>query len=206
MKCLIVSKTHAGSSVCVGGLAADGSNLRLTEQVGFPFLSRDTQYKIGQLYELEYTQCQDVSPPHIEDVLVTSHAFLGSYSNLSEILPRLVRVWEGGIHELFEDEIRGPSQSGSGYIDEGNIPSQSVGFWCPSQDFTGEAQVSPYTGNTRYRYQYGLFSLPYVGVDTPPKHISAGSLVRVSLARWFKPPNASDDFPKRCYLQISGFY
>ena len=78
MRVLIVSKTRAGALICVGGLAADRSNLRLTEQEGMPFLPASTEYDIGQVWDLSYAPCNDISPPHLEDVMVTSSDFLYS--------------------------------------------------------------------------------------------------------------------------------
>lgn len=200
MRCLIVSKTRAGNAVCVGALTTNGENLRLTEREGFPFLKINTAYEIGQVWDLTYTRCRDVQPPHVEDVLVTASVFQkAAYNDLAVRIPRVATVWRGGIESLFDGEIRGPTASGSGYI-QGTVPNQSVGFWCPDVDLVGE-----YTGNGLY-YHYEQFRAPYVGVARSSQRIPAGSLVRISLARWWKPLDTDDDFPSRCYLQVSGCY
>ncbi len=205
MRCLIVSKTAARNTVCVGALAADRSNLRLTEQDGFPFLPHDTPYAIGQIWELSYTPCADLTAPHLEDVLVTAAELVSSRSDLAERLPGWISPWRGGVADLFDGKISGPTSSGSGYIQD-DVPQQSVGFWMPDRDLVSEYEVSPYNGIRRYYYRYEPFRISYVGVARPPDQIGAGALVRVSLARWYKPPPAADDFPERCYLQISGAY
>lgn len=205
MRCLIVSKTQARNAVCVGALAADRSNLRLTEQAGFPFLPHDTPYEIGQIWELSYVPCSDLAAPHLEDVLVTSAEFVASRSDLAERLPEWASPWRGGVKDLFDGKISGPTTSGSGYIQD-DIPRQSVGFWIPDRDLVSEYEVSPYNGVRRYYYRYAPFRIIYVGVARPPEQIQAGALARVSLARWYKPSDAADDFPERCYLQISGVY
>lgn len=205
MRCLIVSKTRARNAVCVGALAADRSNLRLTEQEGFPFLAHDTPYEIGQVWELSYDPCSDRVAPHLEDVLVTSAAFVEVRSDLAERLPEWVTSWPGGVKDLFSGKISGPTSSGSGYIQD-DVPQQSVGFWIPDQDLVSEYETSPHNGIRRYYYRYEPFRIYYVGVARPPEQIQAGALVRVSLSRWYKPPDAADNFPERCYLQISGAY
>ena len=48
------------------------------------------------------------------------------------------------------------------------------------------------------------YHIPYVGVEPPPEIIPVGSLVRLSLARWWKPEEKEED--KKCYLQLSGWY
>jgi hypothetical protein len=57
----------------------------------------------------------------------------------------------------------------------------------------------------RYRYfsDKGLRSLPYVGFENPAEVIPAGTVVRVSLARWW---NKEGEKEERCSLQLSGWY
>ena len=199
---MIVSKTEAGREVCVGALTVDGTNVRLTEDPGSYFLPADTPFEIGQVWEITYTQRQDIVPPHVEDVLIDSQEFSTTVPNLTHALTRLVRPWQGGVASLFDGKIQGPTTNGSLYIQD-NVPNQSVGFWIPDEDLTGS-----YTpGMSRFYYGYQSFRMPYVGVaHPPPDRIAAGTLIRVSLARWYRPPDASHDFPDRCYLQISGSY
>ena len=205
MRVLIVSKTRAGALICVGGLAADGSNARLTEQEGMPFLPANTEYEIGQVWDLSYTPCNDIAPPHLEDVLVTSSDFLYSRNDLAALLPGLIHAWSGGVDSLFDGKISGPTPSGSGYVQD-DVPGQSVGFWMPDRDLQLESEDSSYSYGRRFYYRYEPFRLPYVGAAPPLERIPLGTLVRVSLSRWFKPSGADDDFPERCYLQISGSY
>ena len=205
MRVLIVSKTTAGALVCVGGLAADKSNVRLTEQEGMPFLPANTEYEIGQVWDLSYTLCDDIAPPHVEDVLVTSSSFLYARSDLATLLPGLVQSWSGGVNSLFDGKISGPTSSGGGYVQD-DLPNQSVGFWMPDRNLQLESENSPFSYGRRFYYRYEPFRLPYVGGATPTEQIPAGTLVRVSLARWWKPSGSGGDFPERCYLQISGWY
>ena len=202
MRCLIVSKTEAGREVCVGALAADRSNVRLTEHLGSHFLPADTPYEIGQVWELSYTQRNDIAPPHVEDVLVASRSFVRVLPDLPQSLREWVNPWRSGVTSLFDGKIDGPTSSGSLYIQD-DVPSQSVGFWTPDMNLPGD-----YTpGMTSFYYRYESFRIPYVGVaHPPPQRIAAGTLVRVSLARWYKPRDAAADYPERCYLQISGSY
>lgn len=205
MRCLIVSKTRARNSVCVGALAVNRSNLRLTEQEGRPFLPHTTPYEIGQVWELEWGQCSDLTAPHLEDVLVTSATFVETRADLAERLPEWISPWRGGVEALFEGKVRGPTSSGSGYIQD-DVPQQSVGFWIPDRDMQLEREISRYDGTSSYHYRYEPFRITYVGVARPPEQIKAGQLARVSLARWYRPADADDDFPERCYLQLSGVY
>ncbi len=49
--------------------------------------------------------------------------------------------------------------------------------------------------------QYG-YTISYVGSAEPLETIEPGSLIRLSLAHWWKPEDSVDD--ERCYLQLSG--
>jgi epoxyqueuosine reductase len=40
----------------------------------------------------------------------------------------------------------------------------------------------------------------------PPPTIPAGTLVRVSLARWWRPDANDTSFPERCFVQLSGWF
>lgn len=86
------------------------------------------------------------------------------------------------------------------------VPDRSTWFWVPDKDLTLRA-------DGHYDYPSTMFwgttvphGLDYVGEPTPPAVISAGTLVRVSLARWWKPRDADPDFPERCYAQLLGWF
>ena len=202
MRCLIVSRTEAGREVCVGALTVEGANVRLTEDIRSHFLPADTPFEIGQVWEISYTPRQDIVPPHIEDVLITAKQFSTTVPNIVQVLNGLAQPWRGSVTSLFDGKIQGPTSSGSLYIQD-DVPGQSVGFWITDRDLAGS-----YTpGMSSFYYTYESFRIPYVGVaHPPPERITSGTLVRVSLARWYKPRDAAADLPERCYLQISGSY
>lgn len=194
---LIVSKTRVGASRCVGALDENGASLRLHEpNGGFP--PADTPYGVGQLWDITYVSKQHLVPPHVEDVLVTSARPVGGQQALAAHLRQRVQPWTGDIKNLFEGTL-GFTGRGHGYVEPGRVPSCSTGFWLPDRALSATEGLKTY-------YRYGPFELSYVGVDPAIPTISAGSLVRVSLARWWKQADADDDFPERCYLQLSGWY
>ncbi len=197
MRCLIVSKTHAGKAFCVGALAKDRSNLRLTTNPEYPFLPVDTPFEIGQVWDVSYYPCSNHTPPHVENVIVTQARFMYTLSELAENLPKWTKPWVGGVSEVFDGKTRSTA-SGSRYVQQDDLPMVSVGFWIPDRNLIYQSS-EPY-------YRYLRFRMKYVGVENPPQQINKGRLVRVSLARWFKPDEADDQLPERCFLQISGVY
>src|SRR5207247_3577705 len=70
MRVLIVAKTHVHGRACVGGLALeDNSGLRLLESNG-AHQPADTDYEVGQIWDLDCRPSAHLTPPHVEDVLV----------------------------------------------------------------------------------------------------------------------------------------
>jgi hypothetical protein len=93
------------------------------------------------------------------------------------------------------------TSNGSGYISKaGGLPNRSTGYWVPDKPLTLEGD----------RYTYPAFAgvrrMSYVGFAPTIATIPAGTLVRVSLARWWRPQDADDSLEERCYLQLSGWF
>lgn len=196
MKLLIVAKTKVGSDVCIGSLDEHGVSIRLKEaDESFPSLST---YSVGELWDVTGKKPKTIVPPHVETILVTARTKLGTETKLLKAIKRLVKVpWTGDITALYEGKL-GFTGNCHGYVQAPDIPSKSTWFWVPDADLT--------LANGYYRYGDGPYEVKYVGVEAAIPKIPAGTLVRVSLAGWWKPRDADDNFPERCYLQLSGWY
>lgn len=202
---LVISKTHMRSEYCIGGVFTDGRFVRLLKSDG---RNQDDEafYRIGTWYDIEYREAAHVEPPHVEDILVLSAVPIGAIPRAD--LPLYLGskfapvVWQGDASVLFDGLLK-RSDSGSAYIDSDAIPSRSVGFWQPTVNLW--MQRSDITGRVKYVYVDGdkKYCISYVGLLSPVLQIPAGTLVRVSLARWWRK---DDSVEKRCYLQISGWY
>jgi len=203
MEVLIVSKTHMGGAACVGGLLLHNLQpVRLLQPGGFWNQPANTDYEIGQVWNLDIQGRRDVTPPHVEDVIVTNREYLRDEHDVGDILLSQVGPWEGSPSILF-DSLLCPTSSGNGYASrKTGIPSSSVGFWVADA-----ALVKIDEQRVRYRYtgRSGIYTLPYVGYQLPMEVIPAKTLLRVSLARWWHPSDIPD-MEDRCYLQLSGWY
>jgi hypothetical protein len=112
--------------------------------------------------------------------------------------------WTGHIDNLY-DGLLNWTDSGSGYISEnGEMPSQSVGFWTPNRDLV---KVT-FGQKIKYRFPNGrdFRNISYVGYQDSIDEIEAGSIIRVSLSRIFPPENSDIQIPRGYYLQLSGWY
>lgn len=191
--------------ICVGGVLANGRFVRLMKMDGHN-QDEDTPFNVSDVYTIEFQEKPNLRPPHIEDILVSNKKFKFTFSSIENMVKYLteklkVKIWEGSPDILFDGKLQW-TNSGSGYISiEGEIPEHSVGFWISDKPLTKRIVFD------RVRYNYpniiGWRSLPYVGFDEPVQQIPSGTLIRVSLARWWDRNGETED---RCSLQLSGWY
>lgn len=213
MDVLIVSKTHMTTAICVGGILADSRFVRLLDIDGHN-QPLDTEFNIKDVWTIEFHEKTNKRPPHIEDILISKANFkfkLKEDARLLEVINQKfnITIWKGGIDNLFDGKLQW-TEGDSGYISEtGGIPKNSVGFWITDK----ELKRRDYKEKVRYSYLLsqsisGSFlhnqwrNISFVGFQEPIETIPSGTLVRVSLARWWSP----DESEERCYLQLSGWY
>jgi|TARA_R110000744_G_scaffold136106_1_gene245866 hypothetical protein len=160
----------------------------------------NTPYQVGEIWNLDYIAHVPIIPPHTEDVrIIRRIGLVENISNLTDYINENCLVWNGDFNTLFDGLLRWTG-NGSGHLNNpANLPKNSVGFWICDRDLT-------YDGDKYYVYNRGvLYSnkrLPYKGVAEPIEIIPAGTLIRVSLAKWLPSEHVED----RCYLQLSGWY
>jgi hypothetical protein len=202
MKVLIVAKTHMSHAMCIGALTAEGNkNLRLLTPGGYN-QPVDTEYEVGQVWDIDYTPRYEITAPHCEDVLVHHSDYVYTARSVNQALLKRIHPWEGGFRDLFEGCIRFTT-NGSGYISKRfGVPSQSVGFWMISRPM----KLYEYADKHYYTFDGQRARLPYVGDDDFQDTIPAGTILRISLARWWRPEEADTTLESRCYLQLSGWY
>ncbi len=204
MEVLIVAKTHLTEGVCIGALDRNGRFLRLLDEngghqpVGCPF-------EVKQVWEIIFRKASKLIAPHVEDVKVLHRKYLRTLHQGRTMLQVLekcrIKIWTGNPEVLF-DRCLLWTEKGSGYVSGlGCIPQHSVGFWMTDKDLL---KYNVYE-KIRYRYPDWRFhrTFPYVGFETPAEIIPAGTLMRVSLARWWDKEGETEE---RCSLQLSGWY
>jgi hypothetical protein len=200
MKVLIAGRTKMhGSSRCIGGITESGKSVRLIQARGRNWDS-SAPFKIGELWEIDFAALSATTPPHVEDVLVKSYKLLGVEKKPRNYLLARIAPWCGGIDELY-DGLVGYTGKNNGYISHSTgLPDRSTWFWTPDQDLVLRED------GKHYDYVDGFISkgLSYKGEPKALSTIPGGTLVRVSLARWWKPDDV-DDLEERCYLQLSGW-
>jgi ATP-dependent DNA helicase RecQ len=206
MEVLIVSKTHMSSSACVGGLVLSNNRYVRLLNPGNYNQPTDTDFEVGDIYELTFTDRTNIHPPHIEDVIISSKTFVRRVDNMPNFLTqRNIIDWNGHINNLFGGLLSW-TNSGTGYIPlAGQMPTKSVGFWIADKDLI---RVSFENNKVRFRYPNGTNyrNISYVGYQDTLATIPAGTILRVSLSRIFPPENSEITAPRGYYLQLSGWY
>ena len=211
---LIVARTRMGSGgVCVGGFALDSKrSVRLLTRDAKP-QPRLTEFQIGQIWKVDFRKVANAEPPHVEDVTVFSKHLLEEVDSMHETLMSLIQPWTGGPESLFDGMLT--IDRTRCYVSKsGLMPQRSTGYWVLDRplifdkEHVDKTKIShlylmEYKENARGSTYSRMLTIPFVGYQKPVDEIPEGTLLRVSLARWWLASNAPEE---RCYLQLSGWY
>lgn len=202
MKVTIVGRTRMRGGLCIGGMTDDAQSLRVQPQAGHAH-PENAQYQIADVWEIPLTPIPDLRPPHVEDMRLTGPGQqLDRIADMGAWLMERVSPWRGSADSVFDEAIQRKG-SGRAFVGAADIPGGSVGFWIPDRPLlrsvSGDREHYTYTDHDGAEWRFS-----YAGVAATLKLIPAGTLVRVSLARWWSPPDSDD--PEACYAQVSGWF
>lgn len=209
---LIVSKTKMREGrVCVGGVDLDRHCLlRLMNRYGKHDLGDNCRYEIYEVWDMSYIKTSPRKAPHCyEDcnVMRGERLYTIDRGNLITLLRESgMRVNEGPLTGVFGGKLR--FEGASCFISQEDVPDHSTCFWIADRELRtfryDDRQEKIYYECGVPDSPRGRVRLPYVGLnETPLTRIAAGTLIRLSLAHWWKRDEATDP---RCYLQLSGYY
>jgi len=204
MEILITSKTHKGKAACIGGLVLANKRLVRLLNPGNWDQYADTDFDIGDVWDIQYYDRQDIEPPHIEDIIIQSKQYLRQIDDLSNYLLNCgVTIFRGSPNQILNGRL-GWTGNGSGYLgNRENLPPSSVGFWVSDKDLILDEDGKHYNYPSANAFTQTK-RFPYVGFAPKVNVIPRGTLIRISLARWWKPKDS--ELSERCYLQLSGWY
>lgn len=205
---VVVSRTKMSAGyVCIGAFDIDNSrNVRLLTSTGGQQPDQ-VPLNIGNVISATYvTEIAGVKAPHTEDVRLLDFS---DHANAKEVLKKFNEVCPvivGPIENTFSGTLsRDGSNSFS--VREENIPDHSVCFWRTDSPLVLDQGYQQRFGKIKYTYGNGISraGIPFVGFQEAINIVPANTVVRLSLARWWRPDNA--DYPdKRCQLQLSGWF
>lgn len=201
----------ADGFVCVGGVDVDNRrSVRLLDARGHHETADTCPYTIWDIWDIDYYPNQRRPNPHTEDVNVTRRMKIDrvdapnmSVNRFAELmLNSNIPIFHGLLFSVFNGKLR-RTDNDKLYISKDDVPTYSTCFWINDKRLLGYKNDR---GRWQYRYtdmsnRFG-YTISYVGSAEPIDTIEPGSLVRLSLAHWWKPENSDDE--ERCYLQLSG--
>ena len=203
MKVVIVAKTRKGAGACIGAITFDGQSVRLIAADAETNERAGLEYGVGEVWELQSRPATALMPPHNENIIVCQKRQLPLRVDPVSFIELYMPPKVGDVGLLY-DGLSTNTDSGALYVaNPKGIPSYSTTFWRPDQplhlDLTGK--------RIRYRYPTadGGRTLTFVGFQEPVEVIPAGTLLRVSLAHWWRPDERPDQ-EMRCYVQLSGWF
>ena len=206
MKVVIVGRTRMRDGHCIGGINAQTlRNVRLVPAVGHSH-SPDAPYDVGDVWDIPVAQLPFHRPPHVEDVRVAgSGTWICHLADVGTWLTARLAPWSGSPTEVFGGCVR-RNGNGRAYVGEESVPLGSVGFWFADRRLL--RQVFGENGAREY-YDYidvdgARWRFSYSGIAPSLKLIPAGTLVRLSLARWWAP--ADGNGKEACWAQVSGWF
>jgi hypothetical protein len=202
-KVFIVSKTKMKNHVCIGGILENGVSVRLlsSNKINQPI---ETNMSIGAYYLIDYEKKNQLQHPHVEDIVVNDHYYQGSsvdvYHELKSLLKHNKVITDSGnLLDIFESNIIW-SRSGAGFLSANReVTNYSTCFWISNEPLYKLILNS----NCYYENKTKTIKIKHVGFQNEVDIITTGSLVRLSLARWWAKDSSVD---KRCYLQLSGWF
>ena len=206
MRVLIVAKTRMGSGACIGAITEKGKSVRLIPFNADPHDGANSEYNIGDIWEITAEPETSLVPPHNENIVVYQKQRLHTTKDTKDLISAIELLMPpktGDPRALYEGLLK-TTGSGPLYIPAGDdVPPYSTIFWRSDQPLTRDTEGRRI--RYRYRTENGDCTFTFVGFQEPPETIPAGTLLRVSLAHRWRPKDQSDA-EERYYAQISGWF
>lgn len=175
-----------------------------------------SQFALGQVWDITYVPRWNLLPPHMEDVNVLQSHLQGTMTDLGCWVRKhaeRIRVHTGGPSDLLDGILKfSPLSHGqyarSAYLSRNadRYGTQSLCLWIPDQTLIYEKHDRG--GMPEHRFSYiathpghSSVRLKYSGIEASPLSISANTLLSVSLARWWSPPDDPERM-EQCTLQL----
>ena len=208
MRVLIVAKTRMGAGACIGAITETGKSVRLIPFNADPHDGANREYEIGDIWEItaEPVPETELIPPHNENIVVHKKSRIHTAKDSKDLVSAIELLMPpkiGHPRELYDGLLQN-TESGRLHIAKQNgIPPYSTTFWRTDQPLTLDIEKQ----NPRYRYptENGGCTFTFGGFQEPLETIPADTLLRVSLAHWWRPED-KPEVEKRCYAQISGWF
>ncbi|MDE0010035.1 MAG: ATP-dependent DNA helicase [Candidatus Poribacteria bacterium] len=206
MRVLIVAKTRMGSGACIGGITETGKRVRLIPFNEDPHDGANREYNVGEIWEIIAKPETSLIPPHNENIVVYEKQLLHPAKDPKDLVSAIELLMPpkiGHPRELYDSLLQNIKSGRLHIAEQSGIPTHSTTFWRPDMPLTLDIEKQ----RPRYRYptENGGCTFTFGGFQEPLDTIPTDTLLRVSLAHWWRPEDRPE-VEERCYAQISGWF
>ena len=206
MRVLIVAKTRMGGGACIGAITEKGESVRLIPYNADPHDGANREYEVGDIWEITAEPETSLIPPHNENFVVRKKSRLHTTKDPKDLVSAIELLMPpkiGHPRELYEGLLQNTESGRLHIAKQSGIPPYSTTFWRTDQPLTLDTEKQ----KLRYRYltKNGGCTFTFSGFQEPLETIPADTLLRVSLAHWWRPEGIPE-VEERCYAQISGWF
>lgn len=206
MRVLIVAKTRMGSGACIGAITEKGESVRLIPFNADPHDGANREYEVGDIWEVTGEPETSLIPPHNENFVVHKKLCIHGTKDMKDLVSAIELLMPpktGHPRVLYEGLLQNTESGRLHIAKQDRIPPYSTTFWRTDQPLTLDIEKQ----RPRYRYptENGGCTFTFGGFQEPLETIPAGTLLRVSLAHWWRPED-KPTVEERCYAQISGWF
>ena len=206
MRVLIVAKTRMGGGACIGAITEKGESVRLIPFNADPHDGANREYEVGDIWEVTGEPETSLIPPHNENFVVHKKSRLHTTKDMKDLVSAIELLMPpktGHPRVLYEGLLQNTKIGRLHITKQSGIPSYSTTFWRTDQPLLLDIEKQ----RPRYRYPTGNGGCTFTfgGFQEPLETIPADTLLRVSLAHWWRPED-KPEIEERCYAQISGWF
>ena len=206
MRVLIVAKTRMSKGACIGAITEKGESVRLVPFNADPHDGANREYEVGDIWEVTGEPETSLIPPHNENFVVYKKSRLQTtkeMKNLVSAIELLMPPKTGHPRVLYEGLLQNTENGRLHIAKHRGIPPYSTTFWRTDHPLT--LDIEKHKPRYRYPTENGGCTFTFGGFQEPLKTIPADTLLRVSLAHWWRPEDRPE-IEERCYAQISGWF
>ena len=206
MRVLIVAKTRMGKGACIGAITETGESVRLIPFNADPHDGANREYEIGDIWEITAEPETSLISPHNENIVVHKKSRLHPAKDAKDLVSAIELLMPpktGHPRELYDGLLQNTENGRLHIAKQSGIPTHSTTFWRPDMPLTLDIEKQ----RPRYRYptENGGCTFTFGGFQEPLETIPTDTLLRVSLAHWWRPEDRPE-VEERCYAQISGWF
>ena len=206
MRVLIVAKTRMSKGACIGAITEKGESVRLVPLNADPHDGANREYEVGDIWEISAEPETSLIPPHNENFVVHKKSRFHTTKEMKDLVSAIELLMPpktGHPRVLYEGLLQNTGGGRLHIAKQSGIPPYSTTFWRTDQPLTLDIEKQ----KPRYRYptENGGCTFTSGGFQEPLKTIPADTLLRVSLAHWWRPED-KPEVEERCYAQISGWF